>query len=604
MASLRVPLKERVKLVKLLRPHAGSLGVAFLAVVGEGLTSLLNPWPLKIVFDSIGGSKPIPSWLARRLPAALSSDKAAILELAAIAVVVIALLDAAFSYVEKEATTSAGQWIMHDLRRLLYDHVQHLSLSFHTQTRTGDLISRITNDVAAIETFVVADLLGLVVDCLTLAGMAAVMLYLNWRFTLLALSVAPPLFAITYTYTRESKRASREARRKEGEIVSLLQEVLSAMGVVKAFAREDYEEQRLERQSVESVQLALRARGLKSKLLPLVGIVVGLGTALMLWYGGGLVIRGSLSAGSLILFISYLGKMYKPMQDFSKMTDAFTKASVGYERIREILETRPSVQDLPGARQAPPLQGQIEFEHVGFGYTADRPVLKDITLTVAAGSITALVGPTGAGKTTIAGLIGRLYDPDIGKVMIDGTDLREFELRSLLDQISFVLQDSVLFHAPIRENISYGKPGATLDEVQRAAKLANAHEFISNLPQGYDTMVGERGVTLSGGQRQRIAIARAVIRNTRILILDEPSSGLDAASEELVFDALDRLMEGKTAIVIAHRFSTIRRANTIFVVENGRIVESGTHEQLLPSGGLYTKLYELQFPQAGRPVAV
>lgn len=604
MASLRVPLKERVKLVKLLRPHAGSLGVAFLAVVGEGLTSLLNPWPLKIVFDSIGGSKPIPSWLARRLPAALSSDKAAILELAAIAVVVIALLDAAFSYVEKEATTSAGQWIMHDLRRLLYDHVQHLSLSFHTQTRTGDLISRITNDVAAIETFVVADLLGLVVDCLTLAGMAAVMLYLNWRFTLLALSVAPPLFAITYTYTRESKRASREARRKEGEIVSLLQEVLSAMGVVKAFAREDYEEQRLERQSVESVQLALRARGLKSKLLPLVGIVVGLGTALMLWYGGGLVIRGSLSAGSLILFISYLGKMYKPMQDFSKMTDAFTKASVGYERIREILETRPAVQDLPGARQAPPLQGQIEFEHVGFGYTADRPVLKDITLNVAAGSITALVGPTGAGKTTIAGLIGRLYDPDIGKVMIDGTDLREFELRSLLDQISFVLQDSVLFHAPIRENISYGKPGATLDEVQRAAKLANAHEFISNLPQGYDTTVGERGVTLSGGQRQRIAIARAVIRNTRILILDEPSSGLDAASEELVFDALDRLMEGKTAIVIAHRFSTIRRANTIFVVENGRIVESGTHEQLLPSGGLYAKLYELQFPQAGRPVAV
>jgi ATP-binding cassette, subfamily B, bacterial len=604
MANPRVPPNERMKLIKLLRPHAGSLGVALLAVVGEGVTSLLNPWPLKIVFDSIGGSKPIPAWLARRLPAILTSDKTAILELAAIAVVVIALLDAAFSYVEKEATTSAGQWIMHDLRRLLYDHVQHLSLSFHTQTRTGDLISRITNDVAAIETFVVTDLLGLVVDCLTLAGMAAVMFYLNWRFTLLALSVAPPLFAITYTYTRESKKASREARRKEGEIVSLLQEVLSAMGVVKAFAREDYEEQRLERQSVESVQLALRARSLKSKLLPLVGIVVGLGTALMLWYGGGLVLRGTLSAGSLILFISYLGKMYKPMQDFSKMTDAFTKASVGYERIREILETRPAVQDLPGARQAPSLQGHIQFEHVDFGYTKDRPVLQDITLNVAAGSITALVGPTGAGKTTIAGLIGRLYDPDTGKVTIDGTDLREFELKSLLDQISFVLQDSVLFHAPIRENICYGKPGATLDEIQRAAELANAHEFISKLPQGYDTMIGERGVTLSGGQRQRIAIARAVIRNTPILILDEPSSGLDAASEEVVFDALDRLMEGKTAIVIAHRFSTIRRANTIFVVENGRIVESGTHAQLLPSGGLYTKLYELQFPQAGRPVAV
>ncbi len=592
-------------LLRLLRPYAGSLSIAFLAVVGEGVTSLLNPWPLKVVFDSLSGSKSIPAWLARRLPASLTSDKIAILEFAAIAVVVIAIFDAVFSYGEKQATTSAGQWIMHDLRRLLYNHVQRLSLSFHTQTRTGDLISRITNDVAAIETFIVTELLGLVVDCLTLAGMAAVMFYLNWRFTLLALSVAPLLFAVTYIYTRQSKKASRDVRRKEGEIVSLLQEVLSAMGVVKAFAREDYEEQRLERESAESVELALHARSLKSKLLPLVGIVVGLGTALMLWYGGGLVLRGTLSAGSLILFISYLGKMYKPMQDFAKMTDAFTKASVGYERIREILETNPAVQDLPGARRAPPLQGRIEFERVGFSYTADRPVLQDITLNAPAGNITALVGPTGAGKTTIAGLIGRLYDPDSGKVTIDGTDLREFEHRSLLDQISFVPQDSVLFHAPIRENISYGKPGATLDEIRRAAELANAHEFISKLPQGYDTMVGERGVTLSGGQRQRIAIARAVIRNTPILILDEPSSGLDAASEELVFGALDRLMEGKTAIVIAHRFSTIRRANTIFVVENGRIVESGTHQQLLQSRGLYTKLYELQFPQeAAAPESV
>jgi ATP-binding cassette, subfamily B, bacterial len=315
-----------------------------------------------------------------------------------------------------------------------------------------------------------------------------------------------------------------------------------------------------------------------------------------------------LSAGSLIVFIWYLGKMYKPMQDFAKMTDAFTKASVGYERIREILETRPSVQDLPGARRAPPLQGQIEFDHVGFSYTADRPVLTDNSLNATAGRTTALVGPTGAGKTTIAGLIGRFYDPDVGKVTIDGVDLREFEQESLLDQISFVPQESILFHAPIRENIAYGKPGATLDEIRRAAELANAHQFISKLPQGYDTMVGERGVSLSGGQRQRIAIAHAVIRDTPILIMDEPSSGLDAASEELVFEALDRLMEGKTTIVIAHRFSTIRRANTIFVIEDGRIVESGTHEQLLQSGGLYTKLHKLQFPPAdaacepGRPV--
>src|SRR5258705_2081960 len=383
----------------------------------------------------------------------------------------------------------------------------------------------------------VSDLLGLVVDVITLAGMAAVMFYLNWRFTLIALSVAPLLFAVTYFYTRRSKKASRDVRRKEGEIVSLLQEVLSAIGVVKAFGREDYEQQRLERESAESVELALHARTLKAKLSPLVGIVVALGTGLVLWYGGGLVVRGTLSAGSLVVFIWYLGKMYKPMQDFAKMTDSFTKASVGYERVREVLETQPTVQDLPAARRAPPLQGQIEFEHVGFSYTADRPVLADITLRAEAGRMTALVGPTGSGKTTIAALIGRFYDPKSGSVTVDGVDLREFEQKSLRDQISFVLQENVLFHASIHQNICYGKPEATLEDVRRAAELAHAHEFISKLPQGYDTMVGERGATLSGGQRQRIAIARAIIRDTPILIMDEPTSGLEAASEELVFEA-------------------------------------------------------------------
>jgi len=597
MTVPKISSRNGLDLVKLLRPYAGSLSIAVFAIVGEAVTGLFTPWPLKIVFDSVSGSKPIPVWLRSRLPLNLTSNRMAILELAALAVVAIAILDAIFSYIEKYATTSAGQWIMHDLRRLVYNHVQHLSLGFHTQKRTGDLISRITSDVEAIQTFIIADLLGLVVDALTLIGMATVMFYLNWRFTLVALSVTPLLFAVTYFYTRRSKKASRDVRRKEGEIVSLLQEVLSAIGVVKAFAREDYEQQRLERESAESVHLALRARSLKAKLSPLVGIVVALGTALVLWYGGALVIGGALSAGSLVVFIWYLGKMYKPMQDFAKMTDAFTKASVGYERIREIFETHPTVRDLPDARHAPPLRGEIEFEQVGFSYMPDRPVLTNITLKAEAGRMTALVGPTGSGKTTVAALIGRFYDPNSGSVTIDGIDLREFEQKSLRDQISFVLQENILFHSSIAQNIAYGKPEATLAEIQSAAESANAHDFISKLPQGYDTMVGERGTTLSGGQRQRIAIARAIIRDTPILIMDEPSSGLDAASEELVFEAIDRLIEGKTAIVIAHRFSTIRRANRIFVIEDGRIVESGTHQQLLPSGGLYAKLYELQFRQ-------
>src|ERR1043166_4125000 len=488
----RISSSDGLKLARLVRPYAGSLSIALFAVVGEGLAGLLEPWPLKIVFDSVSGSKPVPTWLASHIPVALTANRMAILELAAIAVVLIAMLNPVFSYAETNASTSAVQWIMHDLRRRVYCHIQHLSLGFHTQKRTGDLISRITSDVEAIQSFIVSDLLGLIVDVLTLGGMAGVMFYLNWRFTLIALSVAPLLFAVSYFYTRRSKKASRDVRRKEGEIFSLLQEVLSAIGVVKSFGREDYEQQRLERESAESVHLALRARSLKAKLSPLVGIIVALGTALVLWYGGALVVQGTLSAGSLVVFIWYLGKMYKPMQDFAKMTDSFTKAAVGYERVREVMETPPTVRDLPGAKPAPPLRGQIEFQNVGFTYTGDRPILSDVTLKVEAGRMTALVGPTGSGKSTIAALIGRFYDPHTGAVMIDGLDLRELEQKSLHNQISYVLQDNILFHAPIWQNIAYGKPDATHDEVRRAAELANAHEFITTFPMGYDTMVDRK----------------------------------------------------------------------------------------------------------------
>ena len=431
---------------------------------------------------------------------------------------------------------------------------------------------------------------------MTLVGMAAIMFYLNWRFTLIALSVAPLLFAVTYSYTRRSKKASREVRKKESEIVSRLQEVLSSIGVVKALAREDYEQRRLEEESPESVQIALRARSLKARLSPLVGFIVAVGTALVLWFGGKLALAGSLSAGSLIVFIWYLGKMYKPMQDFAKMTDAYSKAAVGYERIREVFDTEPQVRIFrrraPGASFQRARSSSIMFPLVML--PANR-CLKDISFKIAPGQMAALVGPTGAGKTTIASLIGRFYDPDSGSVKIDGRDVRDFLQKSLRDQMSFVLQETILFRASIWQNIAYGKPEATRAEIYRAAELANAHEFIAQLPDDYDTVVGERGVTLSGGQRQRIAIARAIIRNTPILIMDEPSSGLDAASEKLVFEALERLMEGKTTIVIAHRLSTVRRADAIFLVRMAALSRAARHEELLKAGGLYAMLYELQF---------
>src|SRR6267378_1653846 len=550
--------KRRRRLTELLKPHLGSLIFGFLAVVGEGLANLLQPWPLKIVLDDVLRARESHATVVHWLYRLGGSDKIVLLKFACLAVLGIALLDAVSSYFEKYLTTSVAQWISYDLRRTVYLHIQKLSLAFHDQNRTGDLITRVTSDIDSIQSFITQGLLNSLVNILTLVGMIGVMLYLNWKFTLIALSVAPVLFVIVYTYTRRIKKASREVRKKEGEITSVVQEVLSSIRVVKAFAREDYEVKRLEEEGLEGVEIALRARSLKAKLTPIVSVIVAVGTCLVLWFGARLVLSGSLSAGALVVFILYLGKMYKPMQELSKVTDTYSKAVVGYERIQEILETDREVKDARRAIRAPRFHGDIEFENVSFYYTPESPILKDVSFEIQAGKVAALVGPTGAGKTSIISLVARFYDPISGGVKIDGTDIRKFTQKSLRQQISFVLQETMLFHAPVWQNIAYGKPEATRDEIIRAAELANASEFIDKLPDGYDTVLGERGMTLSGGQRQRIAIARAVIRNTPILILDEPTSGLDSASEKLVFEALGRLMEGRTVIVIAHRLSTAR----------------------------------------------
>jgi subfamily B ATP-binding cassette protein MsbA len=571
------------------------LVLAFLAVLGEAGTDLLEPWPLKIVFDYVFVTKHMPAWMSGLIGGTFGPDKVSILHFAVLAVILIALTGALSSYFEKYLTTSVGQWVMHDLRTILYHHIQRLSLAYHDHRPTGDLISTVTADIDSIQDFISQALLGIVVNVLTLVGMLLVMFYLNWRFTLIALSITPFLFIVVYTYTRRIKQASRALRKKEGEVISVVAEVLNSIRVVKAFAREDYEEARLAQQSLENVEVALKARSLKAKLAPVVQVIVAVGTCLVLWYGVNLVLSGQLTSGSLLVFLLYLGKMYKPMRDLSKMTDTMSKAAVGYERIRAVVETEDTIRNLPGARKAPDFKGAIEFEHVYFAYESGYGTLNDINLRVEPGQLAALVGPTGAGKTTIASLIGRLYDPQKGVVKIDGEDVRRYKLKSLRRQMSFVLQETLLFRAPVWQNIAYGRPEASREEILHAAKLANADEFIREMPQQYDTMVGEKGVTLSGGQRQRIAIARAIIRNAPILILDEPTSGLDAASEELVFEALGRLMAGRTTIVIAHRLATIRRADVIFVIEHGKIAERGTHDYLLSAGGIYSNLYEIQF---------
>ena len=584
---------------QLIRPHWKGLALALLAVLGETVADILEPWPIKIVVDNLLQSKKLSGPLAAFVFQLFGQDTFAILNFALAAVLMIAVVGAVSSYTEKYLTTSAAQWVAHDLRRMMYQRIQRLSLAEHSEARTGDLLTRVTSDIDAIQDFITSALLGIVINLLTLAGMIGVMFYINWRFTLIALSVAPVLFLVVYFYTKRIKKASRNVKRRESELLSGVAEVLTSIQVVQAFAREDYEDRRFEWESRQNVEAGLQARSMKAKLSPFVDIIVAAGTCMVLGYGARLVIAGQLTTGVLIVFLLYLGKTYKPMRDLSKMTNTVSRAAVSFERIQELLEMESRVRDMPGARKAPVFSGLIEFDHVTFSYDGVTEILKDVSVRIEPGQVAAIVGPSGTGKTTIAGLIPRFFDPQSGQVKIDGMDVRGFTLKSLRDQVSFVLQDTLLFRGTVWENIAYGKPDAPIEDTVHAAEQANAHDFIVNMPESYATMVGERGVTLSGGQRRRIAIARAIVRNTPILILDEPTSGLDAASEQLVTQALERLMKGRTSIVIAHHLSTIRNADVIFVIKDTEVVERGTHEALLAKGGVYAELHAIQTSGSG-----
>jgi ATP-binding cassette, subfamily B, bacterial len=591
---------RKLRVVNLLRAHWKGLAVALVAVIGETIADVAEPWPIKVIVDNILQAKKLPHWLDGFVTGTFGHDKLAILNFAVAAVAAIAILGAASSYVEKYMTTSVSEWVGHDLRRTLYNHIQRLSLSEHDENRTGDLISRVTDDIEAVQSFINSALLGMLVDIFTLVGMIGVMLYVNWKFTLIALSVVPALFAVVYYLTRQIKQASRAVRKKESELTSIVEEAFTSIRVVKAFAREDYEMQRFESESLENVETALHARGLKAILSPLVEVIVAVGTCLVLWNGARFALDGRISAGVLIVFLLYLGNMYKPMRDLSKETDTVSKAIVGCERIQEVLEIESQVRDPPRARRAPSFKGKIEFDHVHFSYNGGEPVLNDVSFKIEAGQVAALVGPSGMGKTTISSLIPRFYDPTSGTIKIDGNDIHNFKLQSLREQISFVLQETLLFRASVWDNIAYGKPNAKPKEIVEAARLANADEFIEKLPQGYSTMIGERGASLSGGQRQRIAIARAIIRNTPILIFDEPTSGLDAEAEQSVMEALDRLMKGRTAVLVAHHLSTIRRADVIFVIKDAEIVEHGSHDELIAANGPYSELFKIQTESVAR----
>ncbi len=594
---------DRVTVLGLLSGHWGVLLLGLVAVGAETGASLLEPWPIKIVLDTVLRAKPLPQWLERAIAARLGSNALGVLEFAVAMVLLIAIVGGVGSYAEKQSVTSLGQRVTHELRSRIYTHAQRLSMSFHDKKRTGDIISTATADVDAIQSAITSGVLDTLYYALLLIGMSGLMLYLDWRFTLIALAVLPALSVVVYTLTRRIRRTSLDVRSREADLMSTMQEVLSSMRLVKAFGREDHERGRFDYQSERIVESTLRARDAKAKLAPAVEIIVAVGAASVLWFGARHVLDGRLTAGALVVFLLYLSKMYKPIRELSKMTDTYSRALVAFERINNFLDVELEVRDRPGARRAPRFRGAIELDRVTFGYAPDRPTVVDVSLTIPAGSIAAVVGPTGAGKTTLINLIARFYDPLSGRVLIDGEDVQSFYQESLRERMSFVLQDTLLFRGPVWQNIAYGRPEASRGEIVKAAELAHADAFIRELPDGYNTMVGERGVTLSGGQQQRIAIARALVRNAPILVLDEPTTGLDASSEALVLDALRQLMRGKTTIMIAHSLATVQQANQIFVIERGRVCERGTHATLLAASGVYARLHDLQSNQ-GIPAAV
>jgi ABC-type multidrug transport system fused ATPase/permease subunit len=581
---------------ELIRPYRWTLVIILMAMLVETAMSLAGPWPLKIILDNAVGNHPLPHWLADLLgPLLAGGSKMQIAALAAAAAVVIAALGAAASYVENYYTESVGQYVAHDLRMRTYHHLQRLSLRYYDSHQIGNMLSTITDDVGTIQNFASSATLGIFVDILTIAGMLVLMFWLNWDFALIAVAVTPFLLLFVMRFKKAVKNATHEVRKNQSNIVAVLQQGLESVRVVKAFGRQDLEEENLRAVSRSTVDAALKARKVKALLSPVVTVTVALCTAIVLWRGASLALAGAMTIGSLTVFLSYLNKFFKPVQDLAKMTNSIAQAAVGVERLQTILETDTVIPERETAREPAALRGEVVFENVAFSYESDTPVLTDVSFSIKPGQMVGVVGPTGSGKSTIVSLIPRFYDPGNGKVLIDGVDLRDYKLHGLRNQIGFVLQDTVLFRGTIRDNIAYGRPGSTEEEIVQAAKLANADEFISRMPHGYDTTVGERGLTLSGGQRQRIGIARAIIRNNPILILDEPTAALDTESERLVIEALERLMKGRTVITIAHRLSTIRDADKIIVLKGGVVAEEGNHDELLARGGVYAELYRVQF---------
>ncbi len=585
----------------LLRPYRGWLLIVFIAMLVEIAMSLAAPWPLKIVLDDALVHHKLPDWLAWAHNYGIGRHTLGVALFAGIATLVIAVVAAIASYIDNYYTTSVGQWVANDLRIRMYEHLHRLSLRFYDNAKSGSLMSTITSDVSTVQGFASSSTLGIVVDLLTIAFMLGLMFWLDWDFTLIAVGVTPFLLLFVMRFKKMVKDVTKIVRVKQSDVVAVVQEGLGSVRAVEAFGRQDLEVAHMTEASHATVEAALKARQVKSLLSPVVSIVVAVCTGVVLWKGTALIIAGTLTAGALTVYLAYLNKFFKPVKDLASMTTAIAQTTVALERIQKILSADDIIPERPDAIDPGRIKGAITFDHVAFGYVDEEMVLRDICFSIEPGQVVGIVGPTGSGKSTVLSLIPRFYEAQKGRILLDGAPVETFKLAALRSQVGFVLQETVLFRGTIRENIAYGRPGATDEEIIAAAKVANADEFISRMPHGYDSVVGERGDTLSGGQRQRIGIARAVIRNSPIMILDEPTAALDTESERLVVEGLQRLMKGRTVIMIAHRLSTIRDANKIIVIKDGVVAEEGTNDELIARGGVYAELHRIQYDSPPAP---
>lgn len=567
-----------LRLIKYFRPYILHLVVAAVCLLFSTAAGLYMPWITKTMVDQVLVKKDLVA-----------------LNFIAVGIAVAFLAKGLFSYGQTHFMSYASQRVVADLREILYRHLQFLSLDFYEKRRTGEIMSRLTNDVNALQGVLTNGVIEWFTESFTFLGALIFIFYIHWKLAILTVIVFPLLTFIVSRIGKKIRRVSTLVQMKIADITAILQETISGIRVVKAFGREEFEINKFTKQNNESFRATVRGIRLAAMLSPSVEFLGSLGLTAIVWYGGHEVINGHLTSGELVAFLIYVTTMSSPLSRMTRLYGTAQQASAGADRIFEVLDSKPQIKESPGARAMEKVEGRVEFSQVSFAYEEDVLVLENISFQVSPGQVVALVGPSGAGKTTLVDLIPRFYDPCGGRITIDGEDITQFTLASLRQQIGIVPQDTVLFNGTIGENIAYGRLTADQEEIREAAKAANAHQFIIELPEGYATQIGDRGAKLSGGQRQRLAIARAILKNPRILILDEATSALDTQSEILVQEALERLMKKRTTFVIAHRLSTIRNADQILVIEKGQIVQRGNHEELLAKGGLYSQLYEAQF---------